>query len=167
VQQYLGICNYYRRFIKGYAQLAGPLIELLKSEQEFVWKTERQESFDSLKKALISNPVLRQPELSKTFILHTNASGYALGAVLAQKDEENKEYACAYASRVLKGAELHYGITEKECLAVVYAFKQFRIYLYGSKFKIVTDHSALAWLMSIKDPTGRLVVGDIPASIRV
>jgi hypothetical protein len=56
----------------------------------------------------------------------------------------------------LKGAELHYGITEKECLAVIWSFKHFRIYLYGTKFTVVTDHKALHWLMTINDPTGRL-----------
>ena len=63
---------------------------------------------------------------------------------------------CYYASRLLKGAEVHYGITEKECLAVVWAVKHFRVYLHGTKFIVITDHSALKWLMTINDPTGRL-----------
>ncbi|CAF0811670.1 unnamed protein product [Brachionus calyciflorus] len=73
------------------------------------------------------------------------------------KDDENGiEYVCAYPSRLLKGAELHYGITEKECLAVVWSVKKFRIYLYGNIFILVTDHSALLWLMKIRDANGRL-----------
>ena len=75
---------------------------------------------------------------------------------MAQVDQDNKEYVCYYASRLLKGAEVHYGITEKECLAVVWAVKHFRVYLHGTKFIVIADHSALKWLMTINDPTGRL-----------
>jgi hypothetical protein len=157
VQQYLGICNYYRRFIQDFSKIASPLFQLLQKDKKWEWTSEHQCAFDALKDKLVSYPILRHPVRNRTFWLHTDASGYALGAVLSQKDpEDDKEYVVAYASRMLKGAELHYGITEKECLAVVYAVKLFRIYLYGAKFNIVTDHSALNWLMSIKDPTGRL-----------
>ena len=133
------------------------MFQLLQKDKKWEWTSEHQCAFDALKDKLVSYPILRHPVRNRTFWLHTDASGYALGAVLSQKDpEDDKEYVVAYASRMLKGAELHYGITEKECLAVVYAVKLFRIYLYGAKFNIVTDHSALNWLMSIKDPTGRL-----------
>lgn len=87
--------------------------------------------------------MLRQPDFKRPFILNTDASGYALGAVLAQKDDDNLEYVCAYASRTLKGAECHYGITDKECLAIIWAIKYFRVYLQGTKFTILTDHAAL------------------------
>ena len=156
VQQFLGICNYYRKFVKGYAQIAAPIFNLLKSDVKFEWNPLHQKAFDDLINALTSYPVLRQPDFQKPFQVYTDASGFALGAVLSQRDDNNNEYACAFASRILKGAELHYGITEKECLAVVFAVKQFRIYLYGTQFQVITDHSALAWLMNINDPTGRL-----------
>ncbi len=158
VQQYLGICNYYRRFIQDYAKMAKPMFNLLKTDKEFKWDDEAQISFDNLKKALVSYPILRQPDWERPFQLFTDASGFALGAVLSQRcPKTNQEYACAYASRLLKGAEMHYGITEKECLAVVWAIRQFRVYLLGShSFEVITDHSALAWLINIKDPTGRL-----------
>ena len=94
--------------------------------------------------------------MQRPFKLYTDASGYAIGAVTTQMDDDNNEYVTQYESRLLKGAEIHYGITEKECLAVIFGVKQNRIYLYGTKFTIVTDHIALNWLMNIKDPTGRL-----------
>jgi hypothetical protein len=78
------------------------------------------------------------------------------GAILGQLDDNGKEYVCAYASRLLKKEECNYGITEKECLGVLLAVKHFRVYLYGRKFTIITDHSALLWLMNINDPTGKL-----------
>ena len=156
LQQFLGLCNYYRRFIKDFAKLANPLFALLTKEAKWNWSDECNKSFNDLKTALISYPVLRQPDLRKEFILYTDASGFALGAILAQIDNSGKDYVCAYASRALKGAEKHYGITEKECLAVVWGIKQFRIYLYGTHFKTITDHSALNWLMKINDPSGRL-----------
>ncbi len=67
---------------------------------------------------------------------------------MGQVDDDGKEYVCAYASRLLKAEECNYGITEKECLGMLWAVKHFRVYLYGQKFTIITDHSALAWLMA-------------------
>ena len=87
----------------------------------------------------------------KQFLIHTDASGFAIGAVLAQKDDNGYEYVCAYASRMLKGAEIHYGITEKECLAVWWAIQEFRVYVHGTKFMVVTDHSALQWLTKLQN----------------
>jgi len=95
-------------------------------------------------------------DCSKKFRLYTDASSYAIGAILCQYNEI-EEYVVYYLSRVLKGAEINYSITEKEALAVVYAVRHFRIYLIDQHFEIITDHSALKWLMSIKDSTGRLM----------
>ena len=157
LQQFLGLANYYRRFVKDFSKLAAPMFLLLKKEANFVWSKECNESFNALKEALISYPTLQQPHINKQFLLFTDASGYALGAILAQKDEDKNEYVCAYASRILNKHEMNYTISEKECLAVMFGIKQFRIYLNnGIKFKIITDHSALVWLMTIKDPNGRL-----------
>lgn len=166
LQQYLGIANYYRRFVKDFTIISISLTELLKSDKPFVWKEEQQAAFRALVNALTTYPILQQPDFKRPFILHTDASGYALGAVLGKKDELNREYACAYASRTLKGAEVHYGITEKECLGVVWAVRQFHIYVYGTKFTIVTDHSALTWLMGISDPTTSQV-GHLSSSVRI
>ena len=79
-----------------------------------------------------------------------------LGAILSQKDENGNEYVIAYASRLLKGSEKHYSITELECLAVVWAINHFRVYLYGNKFTLITDHYALKWLLTVNNPNTRL-----------
>ena len=121
-----------------------------------MWNEDCSKSHSELIQALTSYPILRQPDFAKSFILSTDASGYALGAILSQLDENNKEVVIAYASRLLKGAEVHYSITELECLAVIFGVKQYRCYLYGNHFKIITDHSALNYLMKINDPSGRL-----------
>ena len=157
VQGFLGITGYYRRFIKDYAKIAMPLTNLLKKDTKWKFDQQCKDAFNELKNKLISYPILRQPEINKPFILYTDASGYALGAILAQKDDDGAEYVCNYASRTLKGREVHYGISEKECLAILWAVKYFRIYLYGTRFSIVTDHAALQWLMNMSDPTGRLM----------
>ena len=103
------------------------------------------------------DPVLRLPDfVDKEFFLSTDASGLAIDAILQQKTEDNKKYAIQFISRLLKGAEIHYTITEKECLAIIWAILKLRIYLCGKKFTIITDHSALIWLLGTKNTTGRI-----------
>ena len=158
IQIFLGGSGYYRRFIKDYATIALPMTNLLKGTEKFVWGSEQEESFTKLKDALTSYPILKLPDFSKPFILYTDASNYAMGSVLSQKNDENEGGECIIRcdSRTLKNAELNYGISEKECLAFVWSIRKNHVYLYGRKFTVVTDHSALVWLMNISDPTGRL-----------
>ena len=156
LQTFLGLTGYYRKFVKDYAKMAHPLYKLLQKDAKWIWTNECQSAYKSLKGNLLAEPILRLPDFSKPFYVYTDASGTALGAVLGQKDEQGHDYVCQYASRSLRGAEVHYGITEKECLAVVWAAKLFYPYLSGRRFTVITDHAALKWLMEIKDPTGRL-----------
>jgi hypothetical protein len=107
----------------------------------------KQKAFEELRGRLTKAPIVQYPDFSKPFFLYTDASIIGLGAVLAQKND-NKEHVIAYASRTLMPAEKNYGITELECLAIVWAVKYFRHYLYGSKFTIITDHTALKWLLN-------------------
>ena len=104
---------------------------------------------------LISYTVLLSPNLSQKFRLITDASGVAVGAILAQVDGRNDEYACACASRLFKEHERHFSITELECLAIVWAVNYFGQYLLYRKFEIVTDHIALVWLFKHEDPNSR------------
>lgn len=158
VRSFLGMTSYYRRFIKGFAQRAVPLTQLLKKDVNYTkdkWSVECQQAFENLKDALSSAPVLAFPDFTQPFQLETDASDVGVAAILSQV-QSGEEHVIAYASRTLSKAEKKYTVTEKECLAVLFGVKQFRPYLYGQEFIIITDHSSLRWLMNLKDPNGRL-----------
>ena len=128
---------------------------LLKKETPFEWTDKQQRAFDFLKERLMEAPILQYPDFGKQFILYTDASGTGLGAVLSQKDEEKRERVIAYASRSLNKAKRNYRITDKECLAVIWAIKHFEQYLGLLPFQVITDHSALKYLQTAKIPSGR------------
>ena len=152
VRSFLGLCSYYRRFIKGFSKIAKPLNELLKKNKRFEWKERQQKAFEKLKEKLIEYLILTYPDYGREFILITDVSGEGLEAVLTQLNEEGKETVIAYASRNLKEAEKNYPITEQECLAIVWGVEYFNKYLVDRKFTIVTDHSALKTLKTAKIP---------------
>jgi hypothetical protein len=156
VRQFVGLASYYRRFIPNFADKAKPLHQLLEKEQKFHWTVECQQSFEILKEALISAPILIFPDFTKPFTIITDASSTGIGAILCQAAEDRKEHVICYASRVLQPPERNYTVSEQECLAIVWAMQQFRHYLYGQSFEVITDHSALQWLFNIPKPTGRL-----------
>lgn len=153
IKQFLGLSGYYRKFIKDYSRIAKPMTNYLKKDAKIdLHNTEYQKSFETLKTLLVNDPILAYPNFSKPFVLNTDASNFALGAVLSQED-----HAICYASRTLNEHELNYSTIEKELLAIVWAVKYFRPYLFGRKFSIHTDHQPLQWLFSIKEPNSRLV----------
>ena len=156
LQSFLGATNYYRKFILHYSHITAPLHKLTSSQVKWQWNSECKTAHETLKKKLIEYPILRSPDFSRPFIVHTDASHVALGATLAQLDEEGNEYACYYASKLLKDSERAYGIAELECLAIVWAINTFRIYLYTEKFTIYTDNAALKWLLTLNNPSSRL-----------
>lgn len=155
VKSFLGLSGYYRRFVPGYGRIAKPLTVLLKKDVNFNWTDLCQEAFDTLKKILTTEPLLQYPDFTRTFNLTCDASNYAIGCVLSQ-GPIGADPPIAYASRTLNRAESNYNTTEKELCAIVWGVKQFRPYLFGQKFNIVTDHQALNWLFNIKDPGSRL-----------
>ena len=156
LRAFLGVASYYRRWIRAFAQKARPLTDLLKADVPFEWGPKQEEAFQQLKDALTSEPILRRPDYSRPFLLYTDWAPGAVAAILAQKDEEDREYVVAYASRVLRGAELNYEPVHGELLALVWAVQYFRHYLYGHPFEIYTDHSCLRYLMGTKNLTGKL-----------
>ncbi|UYV64395.1 K02A2.6-like [Cordylochernes scorpioides] len=156
VRAFLGLCSYYRRFIREFSKVALPLQILTRKNHSFAWGKEQELSFNSLKNKLISPEVLTHYDPNKPIGLHTDASDQGLGAVLVHLDENTKERPISYASRTLQKAETNYSTTEKECLAIIWAIKKFRPYLYGRKFTIYTDHHSLCWMAKMKNPAGRL-----------
>jgi len=155
IRGWLGLAGYYRRFVENFAEIAQPLSQLTKKGIPFVWGSKQMQSFEKLKKVLCSNQVLIFPDFHKEFIVSTDASGTAVGAILSQNTEDG-ERPVAYASRQLNAAERNYSTTERELLAVIFATKQFRCYLLGKKFQLITDHAALKWMLSLRDPSSRL-----------
>ena len=158
VRTFLGLTGYYRRFIPGYAALAVPLTDLTRKNAatNVDWTRECDVAFRSLKAALCSEPVLRNPDFNQPFLLQTDASDRAVGAVLSQHDPRGEEHPIAYFSRKLLPRETRYSTIEKECLAIRLATHVFRVYLLGRKFEIQTDHRALEWLDRLKDNNSRL-----------
>lgn len=155
VQSFIGLCNYYRKFIKDFSMIARPLHDLTKKGRKFEWSEREEGAFRLLKDLLISAPVLAHYDPSLPIELRVDASGYGLGAILLQ-ERDNVKHPIAYASRSLTKAETNYSTTEKECLAAVWALNYFRAYVWGHKVFIVSDHHALCWLKTIKEPAGRL-----------
>lgn len=155
LQAFLGLANYYRKFIPHAAQIMLPLTNLLKKKVKFVWDENCQAAMNELKQAIINPPILSYPDFEKPFILTTDASNGALGAILSQ-GKEGEDLPIYFASRALSDTEKRYSTTEKECLAVVWAVQSFRAYLMGRHFTIFTDHKPLRGLANLKDPTSRL-----------
>jgi hypothetical protein len=156
VKSFLGLAGYYRRFIQNFSQISKPLTALLKKDAEFAWTDLCQHSFLELKRLLSEKPILQYPDFSRPFIVTTDASNIAIGAILSQ-GSIGSDLPIAYISRTLNKAEKNYNTTEKELLAIIWAVKQFRPYLFGRRFTVVTDHKPLTWLFNVKDPGARLM----------
>ena len=159
LRSFLGLTGYYRKFIPGYSKVAKPLTNLTKKDAAWLWGELEQTAFDGLKNALCSDPILQfpSPDPRHKFRVETDASDSAIGAVLSQEDETGKvTRVICYGSKALSTAERNYCTTRKELLAIVHFVHEWRAYLYQRKFTIYTDHAALKWLNSLKEPLGQL-----------
>ena len=154
IRSFLGHAGFYRRFIANFSQIARPLTSLLAKDVPFQFTDECHKAFDTLKKALISAPIIQPPDWKLPFEIMCDASDYAVGAVLGQT-KDKKHHAIAYASKTLTGAQLNYATTEKELLAVIFAIDKFRSYLVGTKVIVYT--AALKYLFTKKDAKPRLI----------
>lgn len=155
VRRFVAFCNYYRRFVPYFSDLANPLNALLKKNAQFNWTNDCQKSFETLKSKLLSPNILKFPDFNKTFILSTDASKIACGAVLAQK-HDNMEMPIAFASKAFTKGESNKSTIEQELIAIHWAIMHFRPYLYGRRFIVKTDHRPLVYLFSMKNPSSKL-----------
>ena len=155
VRSFLGLVGYYRKFISDFSRVAKPLTALTCKGVPFIWSEVCQAAFEGLKKKLQEAPVLGYPRDEGQFILDTDASDSAIGAVLSQS-QDGEEVVLAYASKTLTSAEVNYCVTRRELLAIVHNVALFKNYLIGKKFLIRTDHSALKYLQRFKEPEGQL-----------
>lgn len=147
LRRFLGMCNYYRRFIANYSQTTQPLTDLLRDKPKTViWNDRAEDSFVKIKECLISAPILTNPDFSLPFAIHCDASDTAIAAVLTQT-HDGIEKPIAYFSQKLTTTQQRYFATEKEALAVLKAIEKLRCYIEGSKFTVYTDASALTYIM--------------------
>ncbi|KAA8500031.1 Transposon Tf2-6 polyprotein [Porphyridium purpureum] len=171
--RFLGLVNWFRDHVPGFARMAEPLYAVLKEsgwnrkkKSRFVpvvikdwnarWGDPQRKAWRELKAALVSPVVLATPQAGKPKRLYADASATAVAAVLVQQEEDGLWRPLAFVSRGLKGAELNYSVSEKELLAILFASRRLRYMMMGEPVVVATDHSALVWLLKQKDPQGRL-----------
>lgn len=154
-RRFVAFANYYRRFIENFSKIAAPINRLSRKDSQFVWTTECQTAFETLKDSLIKPPVLAYPDYSLPFIITTDASKYACGAVLSQ-EIDGLDRPIAFASKPFSKRETNKITMEQELLAIHWAIKYFRPYVYDTHFTVKTDHSSLVYLFSLKDPSSKL-----------
>ena len=155
IRSFLGHAGFYRRFIKDFSAIARPLCNLLAKDVPFAWSQACEAAFDKLKTMLVSPPIMRSPNWNLPFEIMCDASDYAIGAVLGQR-EDKKAFVIYYASKTLDAAQANYTTTEKEFLAVVFSLEKFRSYIVGSPVTLFTDHATLKDLLSKQDTKPRL-----------
>lgn len=154
VRAFLGLAGYYRRFVDKFAELSAPLTDLLKNDTDFVWDSQAQASFDQLKQALTSAPVLATFDPRADKRLESDASNYAIGGALHQKDADGDWHPICYFSRKMSDAERNYTVYEQELLALVECLKEWEHWL-NRNVEILTDHKPLEYIFTQQDAGGR------------
>ncbi|GFX09122.1 retrovirus-related Pol polyprotein from transposon 17.6 [Trichonephila clavipes] len=152
VSKFLGMAGWYQKFIPKYADVCEPLYRLEKTGAKFNWSTEAQDYFDKIKRALTKTPVSQLPNFTEQFNLFTDASGVGISAVLNENHRP-----IAFTSRTLNKAERYYTVTERECLAVIWALNKFKTYFGSLPVKVITDHAALTKLTNGKNLSSRMI----------
>lgn len=154
-KRFVAFANYYNRFIPNFAKLSQPLNQITRKRAIFEWSKECDKSFQEIKKLLLSPQILKYPDFSKNFILTVDASNFACGAVLSQMSN-NSDHPICYISKTFKKGEINKPIIEKELLAIHFAIKKLRPYLYGRSFTVRSDHKPLIYLYNLKNPSSKL-----------
>lgn len=157
VQLFLGFANFYRRFIRNYSAIAKPLTTLTRKDVKFEFDENAAKAFAYLKKQFTTAPILVHFDPDKELIVETDASDYAIGAVLSQVGDDQLQHPIAFASRSMQTAELSYPIHDKEMLAIFWCFNEWRRYLLSSQLevRVLTDHKSLEYFMTSKILTRR------------
>jgi hypothetical protein len=151
VRAFIGFSNFYRRFIKDFLSIARPLHDLTKKDVPWQWHAEQQHAFDTLKEKFCQEPILKvyNPELETR--VEVDASGYATGGILSQKYPDGLWHPIAYRSSSMSKEERNYEIYDREMLGCIRALEDWRHYLEGISFEIVTDHKNIEWWASMRD----------------
>lgn len=152
VQSFLGFANFYRRFIQDYSRVVAPLTALTRKDTPFVWSTSCQNAFDNLKQAFTTAPVLRHFDPDREIIVETDASDYVSAGIMSQYDDKGELHPVAFFSKKHSPAECNYEIYDKELLAIVRAFEEWRPHLESvpTRIKVLTDHKNLEYFMTTK-----------------
>ena len=156
VRRFLGLTQYYKRFQKDYSHVAKPLQNLTKNDVAFEWTDKCQKAFETMIKTLTTAPLLAYPDCNKPFQLSCDASQFAIGFILSQKDSYGVDHVIEYAGRSLRKSELNYSISDKEALAMVEGFRKFHVYLYSAHTTVLTDHQALEHVFKNPKISGRI-----------
>jgi transposase InsO family protein len=156
LRSFLGLANFYRRFVPNLAELAAPLTVLTGKNTRFAWGEVQQRAFEAVKRELAQTPVLAYPNLERPFRVRSDACGVAIGGVLEQQQEDGSWAPILFFSRSLSSAERNYGATEREALAAVALIDHCRAYLVGNQFVLETDARALKWVLARQGHNSRL-----------
>ena len=152
VRSFLGLANFYRRFMDGFTKIAALMNKLLRNNQTWEWKGEQPEVFDTLKVKFTTNPILTTLDPDRPLRVETDTSDYATGAILSMKCEDNKWRPCAFYSKSLSDVERNYNVHDKEMLAIIRALEAWRHHLNGAKYKVEiwSDHQNLQYFIGAK-----------------
>lgn len=156
IKRFVAFANYYRRFIKNFSITTYPLTRLLKKRINFVWSQKCEDAFQEIKNSLMTTPILAYPDFSRPFKVTVDASHLGCGAVISQ-EIDGIDRPIQFISRTFKKGEINKAIIEKELLAIHFALKTFRPYLYGQKFVVHSDHKPLIYLFKLKNPSSKLM----------
>jgi len=157
LRSFLGLCNFYRRFICSYSAITHPLRLLLQANTPFVWGEAQAKCFQLLKDKLCQAPILAYPRINDTFRLTTDACKTGLGYVLSQLDAEGRDCAVAYGGRATRSYEKNYTVCELECSALIAGIEHFNMYLSHQPFQVFTDHLSLQYIRTLKLGNSRLI----------